>query len=54
MAEKKYICLRCARDFRIDVITANEARDRGLRISPVTCPMCHTEDVQSVEEFEKN
>ncbi len=52
MREKKYVCLRCAKDFNVKVMDQNEAQTLNVRLVAVTCPICHTEDIQSAEEFE--
>lgn len=52
MAESKYVCLRCQKEFIVDVITVEEACQRGLNVSPVRCPDCQREDVQPLEMIE--
>ena len=46
---KRYRCRNCGEKFEIDVLTADESRDRqrnNVPVSAVSCPKCRHQDLQ--------
>jgi hypothetical protein len=53
MQKVAYICLRCQREFELNVLEPGEAEARKVRGVPPKCSSCNCHDVEELAEWKR-
>jgi len=51
MRKAVFRCEKCLKEFEVELVEKDEARERNMRIVPVRCPKCGSTQVHETKKY---